>query len=260
MDNEPSQAAQAPANEGAAIQQGNAPQDNGGAGDNGANTTPSPSSNGGTSTAADTTTAGFSTEQLAEMKKFFDNNGGFDAVKSKLSNPQKQPEPQMQQPQAQPQAQQPQMQQPEPVKAPAGYRTQQEIGLNYYLNTLKNSAQYEPIREYMEKDNGEEFFKDLEAFNIPVMDNLGNINVDGINRWLGVKLQTVPAKQPAGTPSESPAPTVDYVQVGEEIKSAAEAEAVVRQTAALKAQGLAPHPANAKAIEFLKKAYTGNKR
>lgn len=258
MDNEPSQETTAPANEGAAIQQGNAPQDNGGAGDTQTSGSTTQSSNTGATTGADTTTAGFSAEQLAEMKKFFDNNGGFEAVKSKLSNPQKQPEPQTQQVQ-QSQPQQPQMQQPEPAKVPDGYRTPQEMNLNRYLNDLANSSQYEPIREYIEKDNGKEFFGDLKAFNIPVMDDAGNINVDGINRWLGVKLQTVPAKQPAGTPSESSAPTVDYVQVGEEIKNAAEAEAVIRQTAALKAQGLAPHPANAKAVEFLKKQWGGKR-
>ena len=32
---------------------------------------------------------GFTSEQLADMKKFFDNNGGFDAIKSKISNPEK---------------------------------------------------------------------------------------------------------------------------------------------------------------------------
>lgn len=248
MENEPSQATQIPANEGAAVQQNDAPQTNGGEGNNQAPA--APANNGGPET------HGFTPEQLAEMKRFFENNGGFEAVKSKLSNPQKQPEPQVQQPEQQP-AQQPQ--QPEPVKVPDGYRTPQEMTLNRYLNDLTNSEKYAPIREYMEKDNGKEMFADLKAFNIPVMDDAGNINVDGINRWLGVKLQTVPAKQASGTPNESSAPTVEYIQVGEEIKSAQEAEEVLRQSAALKAQGLAPHPAHEKAAEFLKKTWAAKK-
>ena len=32
---------------------------------------------------------GFTSEQLAEMRKFYDANGGFDKVKSKISNPEK---------------------------------------------------------------------------------------------------------------------------------------------------------------------------
>ena len=32
---------------------------------------------------------GFTSEQLAEMKKFYDANGGFEKVKSKISNPEK---------------------------------------------------------------------------------------------------------------------------------------------------------------------------
>ena len=48
---------------------------------------------------------GFTSEQLADMKKFFDNNGGFDGVKAKISNPEKPVEKPVENSQSEPQKQ-----------------------------------------------------------------------------------------------------------------------------------------------------------
>ena len=60
---------------------------------------------------------GFTSEQLADMKKFFDNNGGFDKIKARISNPEPKPVEQPAQPvqqQAPVQPQQPQQPQHRP--------------------------------------------------------------------------------------------------------------------------------------------------
>ena len=65
---------------------------------------------------------GFTSDQLAEMRKFYDANGGFDKIKSRISNP----EPKPVEPTAPVQQEQPQPQQPA-YQAPFGSITREEL-------------------------------------------------------------------------------------------------------------------------------------
>lgn len=201
-------------------------------------------------------THGFSQDELKELRTFIDNNGGIKKIKSFISNPQKhvQQAPQ----QAPQQATQQQPAQPQPAGQPAqqaptkpaeGYITQNELGFGRYMSELANGQQYAPLKDYLTKEGGKEFFDDLKAFNIQPMDNAGNINVGGIKRFLDLKVQTVPATQSSVEPSVTP--TANYVQVGEEITNFNQAMEVLAQSQQLKAQGQQPHPAYEKAKEFL---------
>lgn len=199
---------------------------------------------------------GFTSDQLAEMQKFFEANGGFDKIKSRISNP----EPRVETP-AQPQVTQPQPQQPQPFerpayRAPAGSITAQEFLAKQYFESLSHEEKYAPIsKEIAEGD----VLKEMASFNIQPLNQDGSINDTMVRRYLDLKAQTVPAKQSGVTPEASAAPTVEYVPVGEKITDLNQAYAVIRQDAQLKATGQAGHPNVALAEEFIKNSYKDRK-
>lgn len=189
---------------------------------------------------------GFTSEQLADMKKFFDNNGGFDAVKSKISNPEPKP---VEQPADKP-VEQPVNRPQEPAYvAPEGSITAQEFLAKQYFGALAQEEKYAGIAK--EIANGD-LLKEMASFNIQALNRDGSINDQMVRRYLDLKAQTVPAKQSSMEPGASSAPTVEYVQVGEQINSLNEAYAVIRQDTQLKQSGMAGHPSVAKAEEYIK--------
>lgn len=153
---------------------------------------------------------GFTSEQLAEMKKFYDANGGFEKVKSKISNPEKPAElvePQKTEPTSQPQAQ------PEPqYKTPVGAITAQEFLAEQYFKALAGEEKYAPIAKGIA--NGD-YLKEMAAFGINAMNQDGSINDQKVRMYLDLKAQTVPAKPTETEPNASAAPTVTYTEVGE---------------------------------------------
>lgn len=193
---------------------------------------------------------GFTSEDLAEMRKFYDANGGFDKVKSRLSNPEPRVEqPAQPEPQAQPQ--QPRYEQPA-YRAPAGSITAQEFLAKQYFTSLSQEERYASIsKEIAEGD----VLKEMASFNIQPLNQDGSINDTMVRRYLDLKAQTVPAKQTGVSPEASAAPTVEYVPVGEKITDLNQAYAVIRQDAQLKATGQAGHPSVALAEEFIKNSY-----
>lgn len=192
---------------------------------------------------------GFTSEQLADMQKFFEANGGFDKIKSRISNP----EPKVETP-AQPQPIQAQPQQPQPFekpsyRPPAGAITQEEFMARQYFDFLSKQEKYAPIaNEIAEGD----VLKEMASFNISPLNQDGSINDQMVRRYLDLKVQTVPAKQSSSAPEASAAPTVDYVPVGENITDLNQAYAVIRQDAQLKASGQAGHPSVKKAEDFIR--------
>lgn len=196
---------------------------------------------------------GFTSDQLAEMQKFFAANGGFDKIKSRISNP----EPKVETP-AQPEPVAPQ--QPtriEPVyRAPAGSITAEEFLAKQYFGSLAQEEKYASISN--EIANGD-VLKEMASFNIQPLNKDGSINDQMVRRYLDLKAQTVPAKQTGAMPEASAAPTVDYVPVGEKIDTLDQAFAVLRQDAQLKMSGQAGHPQIAKAEEFIKNSYKSGK-
>ena len=193
---------------------------------------------------------GFTSEQLADMQKFFQANGGYDKVKSKISNPtpaqpaqQTQPEQPAQQ--AQPVAQPEQ----QAYRAPEGSISAQEFLTKQYFSSLANNEAYAPIAN--EIRNGS-LLKEMASFNIQPLNEDGSINDGMVRRYLDLKAQTITAKQTSVAPEMSAAPTVDYIPVGEQITDLSQAYAVLRQDTQLKASGQAGHPSIAKAEEFIR--------
>lgn len=188
---------------------------------------------------------GFTPEDLAGMRTFIDNNGGWDKIKSRISNP----EPQPAQPQQvhEPVASQPQPQeQPkEPAyKAPVGSITAEEFLAQQYFQGLSRDPKYEGISEQIA--NGD-VLKEMASFNIRPLNQDGSINDQMVRRYLDLKAQTVPAKPTSSEPSAGNAPTVTYTGVGEGgIKDINEAYKIIMEKG---------NPNAKVAEEFIKNSY-----
>ena len=186
---------------------------------------------------------GFTSEQLADMKKFFDNNGGFDGVKAKISNPQKPVEKPVENSQPQPQkTEEPTSHtQTEPAyKAPQGAITAQEFLAQQFFKALAGEEKYAPIAKGIE--NGD-YLKEMAAFGINALNQDGSINDQKVRMYLDLKAQTVPAKPTGTEPDASAAPTVSYVNVGDKIENIDQAYQVIMQP---------NHPKSKEAEEFIK--------
>lgn len=200
---------------------------------------------------------GFTSDQLADMKKFFDNNGGFDAVKSKISNPAPAPvtptapaEPT--QASAAPQTpQQPQYTPPE------GSITPQEFLAQQYFQSLAGEEKYANISNDIANGN---VLKEMASFNIQPLNRDGSINDAMVRRYLDLKAQTVPAKATSAEPNASTAPTVEYVEVGDTISNINQAYEVLSQDAKLRRKGMPGHPKVAMAEDFIKNQFAGGKK
>ena len=179
---------------------------------------------------------GFTSEQLAEMRKFYDANGGFDKVKSKISNPEKPVEKPVEknEPAPQPQAQENQ------YRTPTGAITAQEFLAQQYFQALSKEDKYATISKGIE--NGD-YLKEMAAFGINAMNQDGSINDQKVRMYLDLKAQTVPAKPTSTEPNASSAPTVSYVEVGDKIDNIDHAYKVIMQP---------NHPKMAMAEEFIK--------
>ena len=195
---------------------------------------------------------GFTSEQLADMKKFFDNNGGFDGVKAKISNPEKPVEKPVENSQTQPQkteeptshTQEPaQMQAPQ---TPQGAITAQEFLAKQYFKSLAGEEKYAPIAKGIE--NGD-YLKEMAAFGINALNQDGSINDQKVRMYLDLKAQTVPAKPTETEPNASAAPTVNYVEVGEKIENIDQAYKVLMQP---------NHPKMQMAEEFIRNHFNPN--
>lgn len=198
---------------------------------------------------------GFTSEQLADMKKFFDNNGGFDAVKSKISNPEPKAEPVT----VQDTAKQFEPKAPEepPYMPPEGAITQQEIFAKTYFDSLASQEKYAGIAK--EISSGA-VLKEMADLGIRVMNQDGSINAGTVTKYLDRIAQTVPAKQSGAEPEASAAPTVDYVPVGDKIDSIDKARAVIMQDAQLRRSGQAGHPNVKMAEDYLKNLLSPDKK
>lgn len=203
---------------------------------------------------------GFTNEQLAEMSKFIESNGGYDKAfktfKERISNPapeapKAQEEPAAQE--AQPQAQE----QPAHPQTPAGYMSQQEYNVRRFYQDLASQPEYAPIAD---KITSGEMFKEMAKFGIRPMDQNGNINDAQVREFFNLYAKTVPAA-PAKTPAEAAAPTVEYIPVNNgKIENFQQAAQIIAQSAKLKASGQAEHPQLQAAEEFIKNSLTPGKK
>lgn len=188
---------------------------------------------------------GFTSEQLADMQKFFQANGGYDKVKSRISNPT--PAPIQEQKPVEPaQPAEP----PKPAyRAPAGSITPQEFLAQQYFGALSHEEKYAAIAKEVESGA---VLRDMAAFNIHPMNEDGSINDAMVRRFLDMKAATVAARQPASMPEAGAAPTVDYVPVEGDIRDMQQAMAVLQQDSALRAAGMAGHPSADAAEKFMR--------
>lgn len=214
--------------------------------------TPNTNNDAGTQAPAAPDMHGFTSDQLADMRKFFDNNGGFDSVKSKISNPAIAPVEQKPVEPTQP------VEPPKPAyKAPAGSITPQEFLAQQYFGALSHEEKYAAIAKEVESGA---VLRDMAAFNIHPMNEDGSINDAMVRRFLDMKAATVAARQPASMPEASAAPTVDYVPVEGDIRDMQQAMAVLQQDSALRAAGMAGHPSADAAEKFMRETLNPGKK
>lgn len=192
---------------------------------------------------------GFTSEQLADMQKFFQANGGYEKVKSRISNPT--PAPAEEQKSVEPA--QPSRAFEPPVQPayqpPAGSITQQEIFAKTYFDSLASQEKYSGIAK--EISSGA-VLKEMADLGIQVINQDGSINAGTVTKYLDRIVQAMPAKQSSAVPEASAAPTVDYIPVGEKINSMEEARAIIMQDAQLKRSGQAGHPSVKMAEDYLR--------
>ena len=201
---------------------------------------------------------GFTSEELAEMRKFYDNNGGFEKVKARISNPEPKNQEQPVQAQAQTSVQQqPVAQSQQPMRTPDGMLSRNDLLMRGYYERLAGEEEFKPIAK--EITNGD-VLKEMEMLGINPTDSNGFIDDKKIRAFLSIKAKTVPASQANSMPEASPAPTVDYIQVGDTIENMTQARAVIMQDSQLRASGQAGHPSVAKAEEFLRNALNKNNK
>ena len=201
---------------------------------------------------------GFTSDQLADIKKFLEANGGFERVKSRISNPEPKNQEQPVQAQAQAQVQQqPVAQSQQPMRTPDGMLSRNDVLMRGYYERLAGEEEFKPIAKEI---IGGDVLKEMEMLGINPTDSNGFIDDKKIRAFLSIKAKTVPASQSNSTPEASPAPTVDYIQVGDTIENMAQARAVIMQDSQLRALGQAGHPSVAKAEEFLRNALNKNSK
>lgn len=191
---------------------------------------------------------GFTSEQLADIDKFFKANGGFDAIKSKISNPSPAVQPQPTQPAQQTVESQPAQPQQPAYVAPEGSITQQEFLAKQYFLSLAGEDKYSAISGDIASGN---IFKEMSAFNIRPLNQDGSINDVMVRRYLDLKAQTVPAKATSSQPDASAAPTVTYTPVGDKIENIDQAYKVLME---------AGNPNMAKAEEYIKNHFSSSNK
>lgn len=192
---------------------------------------------------------GFTPEDLAGMRVFIDNNGGWNAIKSKISNPQpvQQTAPEAyQNPTPQPQYQPYQQPQQAQYRPPEGAITAEEFLAEQYFKSLSGEEKYAGISDQIR--NGD-VLKEMASFNIRALNQDGSINDQMVRRYLDLKAQTVPAKTTSTEPNASNAPTVTYTEVGDNIASLDQAYKVLMEPG---------NPGMAKAEEFIKNHFNPN--
>lgn len=202
-----------------------------------------------------TPTANIPADQIEAFNKFVDSNGGFEKAFAKLRTDVSTPAPQPAQAPEQPQApaeQQPV--EPQPAqKIPVGYITQEELIAQQYFTSLAADPDYAPVADQIRSG---EVLKEMAKFGIRPMQG-GAINDKQVRDFLNLYAKTVPT--PAPTAPVTNTPTVEYVNVGDQITSRDDAMRILEQNRTLK-PGVAPHPQTDAAKEFLKGYFNGTKK
>lgn len=205
-------------------------------------------------------TANIPADQIEAFNKFVDSNGGFEKAFAKLRTDVSTPAPEAP---AQPKAEEPKTgtQQLEQVvnnqiaqqNVPMGYITPEEFTAQQYFASLANEPEFASISDQVKSGA---VLKEMAKFGIRPMQN-GAINDRQIRDFLGLYAKTVPTQAPTAPVTNTP--TVEYVNVGDQITSRDDAMKILEQNRTLK-PGIAPHPQTEAAKEFLKGYFNGTKK
>lgn len=201
----------------------------------------------------------FSDEQLAEMQKFIENNGGYDSawkkMKTGISAPQQKAPEQSAQQQSQQQSQQ-QTQAPQNgSQGPRdGVYSMEELMVRTQFERYAKDPKYANIAEDI---LGDKVMKGLKDFNINVVKD-GFFNDKDIRKYLDLYAASKPAKPTSAVPASS-AP--DYVKTATEgkVTTMDEANSIQLQNMQLKASGQPEHPLAEAAAKFVKEYYSSKK-
>lgn len=197
-------------------------------------------------------------DRIEAFNRFVENNGGFEKAfetfKSGVSRPQNAMQPNQphanQQPQPIPQRDvEANGGQPvNPYAVPRGFVTPQEVAAQQYFNNLAAEEKYAPIAN--EISSGA-ILSEMSKFGISPVQN-GMFNDRQIRNFLDLYAKTKPATPTTETITSTP--TVEYVNVGEQISSRDDALKILAQNQKL-GGGIAPHPQTDAAKAFLKEYY-----
>lgn len=199
-------------------------------------------------------------DRIEAFNRFVENNGGFEKAfetfKSGVSRPQNAMQPN--QPHANQQQQQQQIPQRDvearngapanPYTVPKGFVTPQEVAAQQYFNAIAGEEKYATISNEIRSG---EIFQEMGKFGISPVRN-GMFNDRQIRNFLDLYAKTKPAVPTTETITSTP--TVDYVNVGENIGSRDDALKILAQNQKL-GNGIAKHPQTEAAMTFLKEYY-----
>ena len=205
----------------------------------------------------------FNNDQLAEMQRFMESNGGFDVafkkMKTAISRPQElqQPVTQPEAPQA-PSAQQMVQQSIQNPEAPqngsqdfrAGSISMEEMAAMQYFDSLAADPKYANIADEIRSGA---VLKGLKDFNINPLEN-GRINDGDVRKYLDLYAATKPAKPTSSEPANSMAMADDLSNI-KEVTTMDEANRIELENIRRRAAGQPDHPMYVKAREFVKAHY-----
>lgn len=206
---------------------------------------------------------GFTSDQLADMKKFFEANGGFDKIKARISNPEpihkidQTPTQAVDQTPTQAVQPQPQPGQSAAYRAPFGSITREELLAQEYANILARDPGFESISGDISSGA---FLKDMSKLGIRLVNPDGSFNDGQVREYLRLRAATVAAKQTSAVPEASAAPTVEYSPYDEKTMDMKQAMAILQQDSALKSRGQAGHPHASDAENFMRNLLNKGKK
>lgn len=199
----------------------------------------------------------FTNEQLAEMQKFIENNGGYDSawkkMKAGISAPQKQPEAPQQALETQPvqtPTQTPEAPQTTPEAPREGSFSIEELAAQQYFDRLANEEKYANIADEIRDGK---VLQGLKDFNITAVDN-GRINDKDIRKYLDLYAASKPPKPTSSEPTASPS-MMDNTADIKKITTREEADRVQLEDIRRRAAGQPPHPLAEEAKTFVKNYY-----
>lgn len=202
----------------------------------------------------------FTPEQLSEMEKFVESNGGYEKawakMKGNISARQPQPAPaqttESAQPQPAPEATQPvQPTQPDYTQQNDGTYSMQELAVAAQFERYAKDPKYASIADDI---LGDKVLKDLADFHIDVITKDGRFNDKDIRRYLDLYAATKPAKPTSTEPAES-ASMPDELSNIQEVTTMEEANRIQLDDIRRRNAGQPGNPLAEKAKAFVKDYY-----